>query len=71
MLFDGAVVDDNARVVNAVIGAGARVEERAVVYDTVVGDRAVIGAHCELRNGLRIWPDVVLPPHGVRFSADV
>jgi mannose-1-phosphate guanylyltransferase len=42
-----------------------------VVYDSVVGDRAVVGAHCELRQGLRVWPDVVLPPHGVRFSADV
>jgi mannose-1-phosphate guanylyltransferase len=54
-----------------VIGAGARVDEGAVVTDTVVGDRAVIGAHCELRKGLRIWPDVVLPPHGLRFSPDV
>jgi mannose-1-phosphate guanylyltransferase len=71
MLFDGAVVEDNARVVSAVIGAGARVEEGAVVYDAVVGDRAVIGAHCELRHGMRVWPDVVLPPHSVRFSADV
>jgi len=71
MLFDGAVVEDEARVVRAVVGAGARVERGSVVYDSVVGDRAVVGAHCELRQGLRIWPDVVLPPHGVRFSADV
>ena len=71
MLFDGAVIEDEARVVRAVVGANARIERGAVVYDSVVGDRAVIGAHCELRQGLRIWPDVVLPPHGVRFSADV
>ncbi len=71
MLFDGAVVEDNARVVRAVVGAGARVEQAAVVHDAVVGDRAVVGAQCELRNGMRIWPDVVLPPHGVRFSADI
>jgi mannose-1-phosphate guanylyltransferase len=71
MLFDGAVVEDEARVVRAVVGAGARIEEGAVVYDSVVGDRAVVGAHCEIRQGMRVWPDVVLPPHGVRFSADV
>ena len=43
------------------IGAGARVEAGAVVIDAVVGDRAVVGAHCELRQGMRVWPDVVLP----------
>jgi mannose-1-phosphate guanylyltransferase len=41
------------------------------VHDTVIGDRAVVGAGCELRRGMRIWPEVVLPPHGVRFSPDV
>ena len=71
MLFDGAVVGDGAVVEHSVIGAGARVEEGALVNDTVVGDRAVIGGHCELRKGMRVWPDVVLPPHGVRFSPDV
>jgi mannose-1-phosphate guanylyltransferase len=71
MLFDGAVVEDDARLVYAVVGTGGRVEEGAVVHDTVIGDRAVVGAHCELRRGMRVWPDVVLPPHGVRFSPDV
>ncbi|MBC3193781.1 NDP-sugar synthase [Pseudonocardia sp. C8] len=71
MLFDGAVVGAGAVVVSSVIGAGAVVEEGASVRDTVVGDRAVIGAHCELRHDMRVWPDVTLPPHGVRFSPDV
>jgi mannose-1-phosphate guanylyltransferase len=71
MLFDGAVVGDGAVVEHSVVGAGAVVEEGALVNDTVVGDRAVVGAHCELRMGARVWPDVVLPPHGVRFSPDV
>jgi mannose-1-phosphate guanylyltransferase len=71
MLFDGAVVEDNARLVYAIIGAGARVGEGAVVHGAVIGDRAVVGAGCELRRGMRIWPEVVLPPHGVRFSPDV
>ena len=29
--------------------------------DSVIGDRAVVGEHCELRAGVRVWPDVVLP----------
>jgi mannose-1-phosphate guanylyltransferase len=71
MLFDNAVVGAGAVVEHSVIGAGAVVEDGASIVDTVVGDRAVIGAQCELRGGMRIWPDVVLPPHGVRFSPDV
>ena len=71
MLFDGAVVAPGAVVEQSVVGAGARIEEGATLRDTVVGDRAVVGAHCELRRGIRVWPDIVLPPHGVRFSPDV
>jgi mannose-1-phosphate guanylyltransferase len=71
MLFDGAEVGENAIVENSVIGAGARVEAGAVVTDAVIGDRAVVGEQCELRGGIRIWPDVVLPARGVRFSPDV
>jgi mannose-1-phosphate guanylyltransferase len=71
MLFDGAVVADEARVISSVVGFGARVDRGAVVHETVVGDRAVVGAQCELRRGVRVWPDVVLPPRGVRFSPDV
>ena len=71
MLFDGAVVAPGAVVEQSMVGAGARIEEGATLRDTVVGDRAVVGAHCELRRGMRVWPDIVLPPHGVRFSPDV
>jgi mannose-1-phosphate guanylyltransferase len=71
MLLDGAVIGAGAVVEQSAIGAGARIEEGATLRDTVVGDRAVVGAHCELRRGIRVWPDIVLPPHGVRFSPDV
>ncbi|GAA4869617.1 NDP-sugar synthase [Pseudonocardia benzenivorans] len=71
MLFDGAVVGAGATIENSVVGAGARVGAGASVVDTVVGDRAVVGEACELRGGMRIWPDVVLPAGGVRFSPDV
>jgi mannose-1-phosphate guanylyltransferase len=71
MLFDGAVVGEGALVRHSIVGFGAQVHAGAVVVDTVVGDRAVVGANCELRHGARVWPDVTLPPHGVRFSPDV
>lgn len=70
MLFDGAVVGDGAVVENSVVGTGATVRAGAVITDAVIGDRAVIGEACELRGGIRIWPDVELPARGVRFSSD-
>lgn len=71
MLFDGAVIAPGAIVETSVVGAGARIEAGAHVRDAVIGDRAVVGAHCELKGGMRVWPDVQLPEHGIRFSADV
>jgi mannose-1-phosphate guanylyltransferase len=70
LVFDGAVVGEGAVVVRSVLGAGARVGAGAVLRDAVIGDRAVVGERCELRDGLRLWPGVVLPAGGVRFSAE-
>ncbi|TQM82794.1 mannose-1-phosphate guanylyltransferase [Saccharothrix saharensis] len=71
VLFDGAVVGEGARVERSVLGANSLVQAGAVVSDAVIGDNAVVGARCELVNGARVWPGVVLPEGGVRFSADV
>lgn len=71
LLFDGVSVGAGAVVEHSVLGAGSVVEAEALVQDSVVGDRAVIGSHCELRHGMRVWPDVALPPGALRFSADV
>ncbi|NUT48404.1 MAG: NDP-sugar synthase [Saccharothrix sp.] len=71
VLFDGAVVGEGARVERSVLGANSLVQAGAVVTDAVIGDGAVVGARCELINGARVWPGVVLPEGGVRFSADV
>ncbi|MGI5504728.1 sugar phosphate nucleotidyltransferase [Lentzea sp. CA-135723] len=70
ILFDGAVVGENAVVERSIVGAGALVQAGAVLRDAVVGDSAVIGARCELIGGARVWPGVVLPEAGVRFSTD-
>ena len=71
LLFDGAVVEEGAVVERSVLGYGARVAAGATVSGSVIGDRAVVGERCELRDGVRLWPDVVLPAGGVRFSAGV
>jgi mannose-1-phosphate guanylyltransferase len=71
LLFDGARVGAGAVVERSVLGVGSRVEAGAVVIGSVIGDRAVVGERCELREGVRVWPDVVLPAGGVRFSAGV
>nr|WP_235831515.1 NDP-sugar synthase [Gordonia zhaorongruii] len=75
--LDGAVVFDDARVEagavveRSIVGFGASVGAGALVRDTVIGDRASIGARCELLRGARVWPEVVIPDSGIRFSTDV
>jgi mannose-1-phosphate guanylyltransferase len=71
VLMDRAEVGPGALVQRSVVGAGAQVGAGAVLHEVVVGDGAVVGGRCELRNGLRVWPGVVLPDGGIRFSADV
>jgi mannose-1-phosphate guanylyltransferase len=36
----------------------------------VIGDGADIGARCELLRGARVWPGVVIPDCGIRYSSD-
>lgn len=67
-LFDGARVGSGAVVEGSVLGARARIGEGAVVRGAVIGDDAVVGAGCELLDGARVWPEVELPPGGIRFS---
>ncbi|CAM3808109.1 sugar phosphate nucleotidyltransferase [Smaragdicoccus niigatensis] len=71
ILFDGAKVEAGARIERSIIGAGAIVGPRALIRDAVIGDGAHVGARCEFLRGARIWPGVVIPDNGVRFSTDV
>lgn len=68
VLMDCARVGPGADVQRSVLGREAQLGPDAVADDAVLGDGAVVGARCELRNGVRIWPGVVLPDGGVRFS---
>ncbi|MFF0741091.1 sugar phosphate nucleotidyltransferase [Streptomyces sp. NPDC004111] len=66
----GAVVEAGAVVTDSLVGAGARIGARAVLTDAVIGDGAIVGADNELRGGVRVWCDAVLPAAAVRFSSD-
>ncbi len=69
VIFDGARIGAGARVEWSVVGAGTVIGAGCVLFEAVIGDGAVIGAGCELISGVRVWPGVELPKHGVRFSA--
>jgi mannose-1-phosphate guanylyltransferase len=68
VLMDGARIGDGALIERSVIGPGASIGDETVVRDAVVGDGASIGASCELLAGVRIWPGLVVPDGGLRFS---
>jgi mannose-1-phosphate guanylyltransferase len=71
LVYDDVEIGEGAVVERSVLGAGARIGEGARVSGAVIGERVEVGAGCELLDGIRIWPDVVLPAGKVRFSAGV
>ena len=71
VVFDGARVEAGSVIERSIVGAGARIGPRALIRDGVIGDGANIGARCELLRGARVWPGVVLPDCGIRYSSDM
>ncbi|MFB7270485.1 sugar phosphate nucleotidyltransferase [Streptomyces sp. NPDC056244] len=65
-----AVIEPGALITHSLIGSKARVGARTILANAVIGDGATIGADNELRDGIRIWCDRVLPPATIRFSPD-
>ena len=70
VVFDGVTIEPGAIIQNSIIASGVHIGPNARIFDAVIGEGAQIGARCELRNGMRVWPGVVLPDGGVRFSSD-
>ena len=74
--LDGAVIFYDARIEagsvieRSIIGFGARIGPRTLIRDGVIADGADIGARCELLRGARVWPGVVIPYCGIRYSSD-
>jgi mannose-1-phosphate guanylyltransferase len=71
VIFDGARVEAGSVIERSIVGFGAHIGPRALIRDGVIGDGADIGARCELLRGARVWPGVVLPDCGIRYSSDV
>jgi mannose-1-phosphate guanylyltransferase len=71
VIFDGARIEAGSVVERSIIGAGARIGPRALIRDGIIGDGANIGARCELLRGTRVWPGVVIPDCGIRYSSDI
>ncbi|KQB87535.1 sugar phosphate nucleotidyltransferase [Corynebacterium lowii] len=70
VVFDGVTVEPGAVIEDSIIASGARVGANARIKGCVIGEGAQIGARCELLDGMRVWPGVVIPDGGVRFSTD-
>jgi len=70
VIFDGATVEAGAVVERSIIGFGARIGPRSLIRDGVIGDGADIGARCELLRGARVWPGMLIPDCGIRYSSD-
>ena len=71
VVFDGAKIEAGAVVERSIIGSGTRIGPRALLRDAVIGDGADIGARCELLRGARVWPGVLVPDCGIRYSSDI
>jgi UDP-3-O-[3-hydroxymyristoyl] glucosamine N-acyltransferase len=71
VIFDGARIEPGAVVERSIVGFGARIGPRALIRDGVVGDGADIGARCELLRGARVWPGILIPDCGIRYSSDI
>ncbi|MDO4908632.1 MAG: NDP-sugar synthase [Corynebacterium sp.] len=70
VLFEGVTVEPGAFIKDSIISAGAHIGANAVIEDAIIGEGAKVGARCELKNGMRVWPNVEIPEAGIRFSTD-
>ncbi|CAB0741667.1 GDP-mannose pyrophosphorylase [Corynebacterium diphtheriae] len=70
VVFDGVTIEPGAVIEDSIIGHGARIGANARITGCVIGEGAEIGARCELRDGMRVWPGVLIPTAGIRFSSD-
>ncbi|MDO4910280.1 MAG: NDP-sugar synthase [Corynebacterium sp.] len=71
VIFENVTIEPGARIKDSIIAAGAHIGANAIIDHAIIGEGASIGARCELRDDIRVWPNVVIPEGGIRFSADV
>jgi len=49
-ISDGTIIEDGAQLNNAIVGAGAKIEQDCVVRDSVLGDEAVLSKGVTIQN---------------------
>ena len=70
VVFDGVTIEPGATIKDSIIASGAVIGANTTVVGCVIGEGAKIGARCELQDGMRVFPGVIIPDAGVRFSSD-
>lgn len=70
VIFDGVTVEPGAVIENSIISSGVRIGANAHLNGCIIGEGAQVGARCELEGGIRVFPGVVIPDSGIRFSSD-
>lgn len=70
VVFDGVTIEPGAVIEDSIIASGAKIGANARISGCVIGEGAQIGARCELNGGMRVFPGVVIPDGGIRFSSD-
>ncbi len=70
VVMDGAVIGDCARIENSIIGRNAVIGDHTSAVDSVIADRAHVGARNEFAPGTRVFPDAVIGDIAIRISSD-
>jgi mannose-1-phosphate guanylyltransferase len=70
VIFDGATIAADAHVTRSIVGTDASIGQGSHVVETVIADRAKVGARNELLSGARVFPDSIIPDGTIRFSSD-
>jgi mannose-1-phosphate guanylyltransferase len=68
VVMNGAEIGESAIILNSIISCDANIGSSCNLRETVVADSAIIGAENEFSEN-RIWPNVVIPKHSIRFSS--
>jgi mannose-1-phosphate guanylyltransferase len=68
VVMEGAEIGEGAVVINSIISRKAKIGKNCHLQEVVIADGVTIGADNEF-NGNRIWPNVVIPEHSIRFSS--
>ncbi|WKD59722.1 sugar phosphate nucleotidyltransferase [Corynebacterium caspium] len=70
VIFEGVTIEPGVIIEDSIIAAGVSIGANSRIKNCVIGEGAQIGARCELLGGLRVYPGVVIPDAGIRFSSD-